>query len=254
MGLTSCDPRADKAYRSQVGAHTTAAFAINAWFRDVRDTIAKYGVADTDIYNFDETGFQMGVIHSGIVVASSEKRSSVKKKQPGNREWVTVIQGVGANGFCVPPFVVFSGKYHLSKWLKHFGQHTKGRTSAGYRILILDGHESHVSEPFRQYTLANKILTLRMPPHSSHLLQPLNVGCFGPLKKAYGRQIENKMRAGTSHIRRFSRGWNYAFQSRSSSLEAGCELKDADASVIAWRAGTLDNSDPNNHQRGLFTV
>ncbi|KAM9874243.1 transposase [Verticillium dahliae] len=90
--------------------------ATNAWFRDVRDTIAKYGVADTDIYNFDETGFQMGVINSGIVVTSSEKRSSVKKKQPGNREWVTVIQGVGANGFCVPPFVVFSGKYHLSSW------------------------------------------------------------------------------------------------------------------------------------------
>jgi hypothetical protein len=39
-----------------------------------------------------------------------------------------------------------------------------------------------------------------MPPHSSHILQPLDVGCFGPLKQAYGRQIEKKMRAGTSHI------------------------------------------------------
>jgi len=39
-----------------------------------------------------------------------------------------------------------------------------------------------------------------MPPHSSHLLQPLDIGCFSPLKAAYGRQIENKMRASTSHI------------------------------------------------------
>lgn len=39
-----------------------------------------------------------------------------------------------------------------------------------------------------------------MPSHSSHILQPLDVGCFGPLKQAYGRQIEDKMRAGTSHI------------------------------------------------------
>jgi len=39
-----------------------------------------------------------------------------------------------------------------------------------------------------------------MPAHSSHILQPLDVGCFGPLKQAYGRQIEKKMRAGTSHI------------------------------------------------------
>jgi hypothetical protein len=28
-----------------------------------------------------------------------------------------------------------------------------------------------------------------MPPHSSHLLQPLNVGCFAPLKRRYGDQI-----------------------------------------------------------------
>jgi hypothetical protein len=30
-----------------------------------------------------------------------------------------------------------------------------------------------------------------MPAYSSHLLQPLNVGYFAPLKKAYGRQAEN---------------------------------------------------------------
>lgn len=29
-----------------------------------------------------------------------------------------------------------------------------------------------------------------MPPHSSHLLQPLDVGCFAPLKKSYGKQVE----------------------------------------------------------------
>ena len=28
-----------------------------------------------------------------------------------------------------------------------------------------------------------------MPPHSSHLLQPLDVGCFSPLKRAYGDAI-----------------------------------------------------------------
>ena len=39
-----------------------------------------------------------------------------------------------------------------------------------------------------------------MPPHSSHLLQPLDVGCFAPLKKAYGRQAENLMRNRIIHI------------------------------------------------------
>lgn len=39
-----------------------------------------------------------------------------------------------------------------------------------------------------------------MPPHYSHILQPLDVGCFSPLKAAYGRQIEKRIRAGTTHI------------------------------------------------------
>jgi hypothetical protein len=32
------------------------------------------------------------------------------------------------------------------------------------------------------------------------MLQPLDVGCFRPLKKAYSQEIEEKMRAGTTHI------------------------------------------------------
>jgi hypothetical protein len=39
-----------------------------------------------------------------------------------------------------------------------------------------------------------------MPPHSSHLLQPLDVGCFGPLKQSYGREVEKLMRMHITHI------------------------------------------------------
>ena len=39
-----------------------------------------------------------------------------------------------------------------------------------------------------------------MPPHSSHFLQPLDVGCFALLKKAYGRQAEPLIRQGINHI------------------------------------------------------
>jgi DDE superfamily endonuclease len=68
------------------------------------------------------------------------------------------------------------------------------------RLLVLDRHESHYSMEFDAYCKEKGIIPLYMPPHSSHLLQPLDVGCFGPLKKAYGRQIENRIRAGTTHI------------------------------------------------------
>jgi hypothetical protein len=39
-----------------------------------------------------------------------------------------------------------------------------------------------------------------MPPHSSHILQPLNVGCFAALKKAYGSLVSDLMRLGINHI------------------------------------------------------
>ena len=42
-----------------------------------------------------------------------------------------------------------------------------------------------------------------MPPHSSHLLQPLDVGCFMPLKHAYGCLVENKAWLGFNHIDKF---------------------------------------------------
>jgi hypothetical protein len=139
-----------------------------------------------------------------------------------------VIQGVNAMGWAIPPFVIFQGKNHLSawyeednlphdwviavsengwttnalglQWLKHFDAHTKRRTVGSYRLLVIDGHESHNSLEFQQYCKENKIITLCMPPHSSHLLQPLDIGCFSPLKKAYGRQAENLMRNKINHI------------------------------------------------------
>ena len=39
-----------------------------------------------------------------------------------------------------------------------------------------------------------------MPPHSSHLLQPLDIGCFVVLKRAYGRLVKSKMRVGINYI------------------------------------------------------
>lgn len=39
-----------------------------------------------------------------------------------------------------------------------------------------------------------------MPAHSSHYLQPLDVGCYAPLKIIYGRLVQEKMLAGVNHI------------------------------------------------------
>lgn len=39
-----------------------------------------------------------------------------------------------------------------------------------------------------------------MPPYSSYLLQPLDIGCFRLLKKAYGREIEHLIRCSITHV------------------------------------------------------
>jgi hypothetical protein len=201
---------------------------IGEWFILVQNIKAKYGIVDEDTYNFDETGFMMGIIFAGMVVTTSDGRGKAKLAQPGNREWATVIQGVNAVGWAIPPFIILAAQYHLANWyrecnlpadwriattengwttnevgldwIKHFDHHTAPRTKGTYRLLILDGHESHHSTQFELYCQNHNIITLCMPPHSSHYLQPLDVGCFGPLKQAYGRQVEDLMRAHINHV------------------------------------------------------
>jgi hypothetical protein len=48
--------------------------------------MAKYGVVDDDLYNFNETGFMMGVITASMVITRSDRHRKAKSVQPGNRE------------------------------------------------------------------------------------------------------------------------------------------------------------------------
>ncbi|PHH55655.1 hypothetical protein CFIMG_008628RA00001 [Ceratocystis fimbriata CBS 114723] len=171
---------------------------IRYWFRLVEDTIAKYGITLVDIYNFDETGFMMGLIASGMVVTGAERRGKAKPVQPGNREWVTVIQVINAEGWAIA--LGWTDNETGLEWLRHFDRHTKARSSGRYRLLIFDGHESHHSVDFEKHCKDNNIITLCLPSHSSHILQPLDIGCFGPLKKAYGQETEHLIRCSIAHV------------------------------------------------------
>jgi hypothetical protein len=53
-----------------------------------------------------------------------------------------------------------------------------------YRILIVDGHGSHLTRKLLQYCLTHKIVLCILPHHSTHSLQPLDVVLFGPLSRA----------------------------------------------------------------------
>ena len=105
---------------------------IGEWFALVRNIKAKYGIVDDDIYNFDETGFIMGIIFAGMVVTTSDGLSKAKLAQPGNREWATVIQGVNALGWAIPPFIILAAQYHLANW------YTECNLPADWRIATTD--------------------------------------------------------------------------------------------------------------------
>ena len=89
---------------------------ISGWFTLIDKKKAQYSIHDEDVYNFDETGFQMGVIGSMKVVTGLEKRRRPDLIQPGNREWVTIIQSICAASYAILPFIIYKGHVYISAW------------------------------------------------------------------------------------------------------------------------------------------
>ena len=81
-----------------------------------------------------------------------------------------------------------------------FEPNTAPRTRGSYRLLVLDGHYSHATPKFDNFCKDRNIVTICMPPHSSHLLQPLDVGCFSVLKRVYGSLVAENIRLSINHI------------------------------------------------------
>lgn len=80
----------------------------------MEQTKAKYGIYN-DVYNFDEASFMIGKITTQLVVTGAERRGRLKALQPSNREWATLIAGINAAGWSIPPFIIIlTGQYHLS--------------------------------------------------------------------------------------------------------------------------------------------
>ena len=57
------------------------------------------------------------------------------------------------------------------------------------RLLLLDGHGSHHTVEFLLECKRNNVWLVFLPPHSTHVLQPLDLSCFSPVKSKYWEQI-----------------------------------------------------------------
>jgi hypothetical protein len=69
-------------------------------------------------------------------------------------------------------------------------QATAKNTSGKPILLIFDGHGSHLTEEIHQLALLHNIHLFCLPAHTTHRLQPLDVGVFGPLATAMARQCD----------------------------------------------------------------
>jgi len=206
------------------------------WFADLENVVAEYNIKPENKYNMDESGFAMGEKEAGKCIINAQIRQKYQAK-PGRQEWVSVVECVSADGIVVPPLVIFNGEKTLPIWIPEnihgdwkFSCNSKGWTSnihgaewlrrcfepatrekaAGeYRLLICDGHDSHITGEFVGHCMDNNIILMILPPHSSHMTQPLDVGVFGPLKRYMAAEIDPLIRTGIPRIQKVE--WLAAF-------------------------------------------
>jgi hypothetical protein len=68
--------------------------------------------------------------------------------------------------------------------------------------MIMDGHSSHITANLIAFCMSHLIDLLILPPHCSHLLQPLDVGVFSPLKCALALETDAASRVDSGRISR----------------------------------------------------
>lgn len=75
----------------------------------------------------------------------------------------------------------------FAEWFERFTQVVTERPL----LLIFDGHLTHVSLDVIERAISENILLVKLPPHVTDKLQPLDVAVFGPLKREWERVLND---------------------------------------------------------------
>lgn len=204
-------------------------------------------------------------------LASHLEHWSIFARNQGKQEWVTVIECINAAGAALPPLLIFKAKHTNSAWIPtdapldwRFSTSNSGWTSDSHgfewlntvfepntrpedpnqrRLLVMDGHSSHITASFIAYCMKHSTDLLILPPHTSHLLQPLDVGVFAPLKRALAEETDAVSRLDSSRISRVD--WvSKLMRARSRALVS--------SNILAgWRGAGLEPFKPQRVLREL---
>ena len=147
------------------------------------------------------------------------KRSSksVHSVEPDQREHLSVLSCINAGGGSIPNFYILKGTYFLQdyiasceegvvmgmqpnawmtrwlfeSWILHFIECLKkgpGIDLNNRHLLVLDGHNSHVTLEVMKIAMQSGLDIISLPSHTSHALQPLDLACIAPFKTAFKKQ------------------------------------------------------------------
>ena len=165
-----------------------------------------------------------------------------RASQDGNREFISLLACISAAGIALPPALIYKGETSLQDtWLEDwepkneayfavslngwssnalglhwlqtvFDRFTRQQTGLkGRRLLIVDGHSSHVNLRFIETYDQLRILLLIIPPHFTHRLQPLDVSLFSPLSTYYAQNLNSQMAKSLSMVSMIKRNFWAAF-------------------------------------------
>jgi hypothetical protein len=189
---------------------------LKAHFDRFKRVIDDYAVKRENIWNMDETGTQLGASIATKVLGDARKKSTLVKK-PNETEWVSVVECISAAGRLIKPLIIFKGKSVQLQWFNsseipdwQYTTSSNGWTSneiglkwltsvfipdtatepREWRVLVVDGHGSHVSIDFMYECKKHDIQLFFLPPHTSHVTQPLDLSCFSAVKTRYRKDIQ----------------------------------------------------------------
>ena len=189
---------------------------IEAYFDLLEETLTKNGLLDKPgaIFNVDETG--MPLEHKPEKAVAQKGARNVTAHTSGNKTNITVIACGSAAGQVLPPMVLLQGKklnhaftigevpgtmYGMgSGWVdtelfeawfaNHFVVYAP---KVRPLLLMLDGHASHYQPELVRLAAKESIILFCLPPHCTHLAQPLDKGAFSPLKKYWHQECAKFM-------------------------------------------------------------
>ena len=173
--------------------------------------VEKYDIEPNHMWNTDETAFQTEN-SAGKVYVGADRRHAYSVQSEGGKSTYSVLFCCNATGTLLPPMTVYQSKKLYLDWQKggvegasytctpngmmldinfenwfrtQFLPLSKPRRPDVHRLLILDGHNSHISYSLIKLAKDNNVHLLCLPPGSSHALQPLDVAVFKAVKDVW---------------------------------------------------------------------